>query len=42
MEIADSVIDLVGNTPLGRINRLAQGCRVPTATPRLASWSRLP
>ncbi len=27
MNIADSVIDLVGNTPLVRINRLAQGCR---------------
>ena len=27
MRIADSVIDLVGNTPLVRINRLAQGCR---------------
>ena len=27
MRIADSVIDLVGNTPLVRINRLAQGCQ---------------
>ena len=27
MNIAESVIDLVGNTPLVRINRLAQGCR---------------
>ena len=27
MRIADSVVDLVGNTPLVRINRLAQGCR---------------
>jgi cysteine synthase A len=26
MRIADSVLDLVGNTPLVRINRLAQGC----------------
>jgi len=26
MKIANSVIDLVGNTPLVRINRLAQGC----------------
>jgi cysteine synthase A len=26
MRIADSVIDLVGNTPLVRINRLAKGC----------------
>ncbi|MEO8719209.1 MAG: cysteine synthase A [Burkholderiales bacterium] len=26
MKIADSVIDLVGNTPLVRINRLAKGC----------------
>jgi cysteine synthase len=27
MRIAESVIDLVGNTPLVRINRLAQGCQ---------------
>ena len=27
MRIADSVVDLVGNTPLVRINRLAQGCQ---------------
>jgi len=27
MRIADTVIDLVGNTPLVRINRLAQGCQ---------------
>ena len=27
MKIADSVLDLVGHTPLVRINRLAQGCR---------------
>jgi cysteine synthase len=27
MKVADSVIDLVGNTPLVRINRLAQGCQ---------------
>jgi len=26
MKIADSVLDLVGNTPLVRINRLAEGC----------------
>jgi cysteine synthase len=26
MKIADSVLDLVGNTPLVRINRLAKGC----------------
>ena len=26
MHIANSVIDLIGNTPLVRINRLAQGC----------------
>ena len=26
MRIADSVLDLVGNTPLVRINRLAEGC----------------
>ena len=26
MKIADSVLDLVGNTPLVRINRLARGC----------------
>lgn len=27
MRIADSVVDLVGNTPLVRINRLAKGCQ---------------
>jgi len=27
MKIAESVIDLVGNTPLVRINRMAQGCQ---------------
>ncbi len=27
MRIAESVIDLVGNTPLVRINRMAQGCQ---------------
>jgi cysteine synthase A len=27
MNIADSAVDLVGNTPLVRINRLAQGCQ---------------
>ena len=27
MRIADSALDLVGNTPLVRINRLAEGCR---------------
>src|SRR4029450_5703617 len=26
MKIANSVVELVGNTPLVRINRLAQGC----------------
>lgn len=27
MKIANSVIDLVGNTPLVRINRLVEGCK---------------
>ena len=27
MRIADSAVDLVGNTPLVRINRLAKDCR---------------
>ncbi len=27
MNIANSAIDLIGNTPLVRINRLTQGCK---------------